>query len=531
MFFCWHFFGCYDHGGLKMRIKLFLLLACLFLHSSAKAVFCSECTVIQFEHISKDDYIAYYNNQFLPMLNYLQSDFNEFQVQVNAGLNGVSSTWSYMYGLYQNAIIDQNTFDNFNMYLSPVLSALEAMNNYNIPYVQAGIDQVKLLADPQNIAFTNSEFCVECLATGGGGGECALCLDCETALQSLDDYLSILSFQIENMQTSIDSIKSTLNLWFEKWQAQDDKLQPLIDELQPMLYNIKKYYDDYASGEWDASTWVYLKDVIVDLSTLDIVSKWGRFFGDYYDSTFGSDNWNDIKNVNIALTYALNSGEEGFKGKDGFKYLLVDYAVQKDKPFGVNEDIKNITLNDYKYLNWFQKIAVALGRMSFDDVSEENREKIRGLSTSTDDIQQSIEINKGYIEAKRQMLRDKLLYLGDKMEIVSQNALSIYPSGVLPEEIILFAGRQGSSVPGQKVFPLPAIKFKTAPWQGFISGFRSCLGFLYWLFYIVALVLFTRYVLGFFYRCCQWVVSAVSEFGNLHVPFAPNAGESSKGYF
>lgn len=363
-----------------MKSKFFLTFcASLSLAFSVNAQvprFCDLCTTIDFEHMSKADFDLWVSEVYLPFSAMISADVvnlnNEFSrfnfnlVNMRDELNYFLSAGLIDAGAYESMICYCSSLDSFSINTASYLSTIE-MN------VQ-GLNSIV-----NSVPFSNSVFCVECTATGGGGsGSCALCPNCEQALQMISASVQSIDGKLSQVGTDLQSFKTEFHDYYVKWQAQDDKLQPLIDELKPMLANIKKYYDDYYGSGWDGTTWSNQKKIINDMSEADLIVKWGRFFGDYVDSTFSKDSWNSLSGMAGALDWALNSGAGEKKGKDGLMSFLMDYQGSKDSPLGDSYTKPSEVLNETEYmnLNWFQRVTAALGILAFPDTNVTGKTEI-----------------------------------------------------------------------------------------------------------------------------------------------------------
>jgi len=497
-------------GARKKRISFFSAVGALLLavvcpvNSSAQTgPFCPDCTVLPIVHMTDAEWDVL-KSDLLNQLIALEYRMSEFRYTADCAyveLNGLSS---YLYDLAMNEIISWDVYYSCNTYINNTQNLL--FNDIFLKSDEVLYEVQAIETQINNVILTETNVCVSCIATGGGEDDCCLCPDCELALQSLESCIYSLELLLVSIDNNVLSIKGTLESWFTKWQAQDDKLQPLIDELKPMLSNIAHFYDSfYDQTSMYSDYWSQQYDFFYDIKQGDLIAKWGRFFGDYADSTWGSDNWNDLKNVNIAMTQVLNAGEEGFRGRDGFQYLLVDYAVQKDKPYGVLEGVHDVTEEQYKTLNWFQKVAVALGRLAYPTNATT---AIEGEGEELATIDAIVNDNIQGVPNKIQDVANACQTLGDKMQIMTTAAAGIMPSGSLPESITITEEKAFG-----KRFTIGKITFNPQPFSKVFDIFRKLATFIIYLIYAGFLWGYCKYVLRAIYVFSMWVVRAVADYG------------------
>jgi hypothetical protein len=497
----------------KVLTFAFLLLLGV-LPSRAQGPFCPDCTTIQLEHITKADYDVWLANVFYPYIYSIEANYTELDAKINEVVSTANwSTFDLSHYWFENGYITQEGLDRVIYLNNQMKSSAESALLYASNMMS---DLQTLEFSVTTVAFSNSTFCVTCIAEGGGGviSECGLCPACEGYLYECASYLGSIKSVSEMQLSALNDMKNTVNAWYVKWQAQDEKLQPLIDELKPMLANIKNYYDDYYASDWTSATWNNQKTIYDKMIELNIIPRFGRFVGDYYDSSFNAGSWSALSASVIAFDNVLNSNDGA--GKNGFRNLLTDYNESFSKPFGDIGDIQDASISDYEALNWFQKVAVALGRLAF------STNAVVPVNQTDTDAWLSKMTDTSKTDGKIQELSNGFSQCGVAVSSMTSSMLSVMPSSNLPEKLTIFESKAFKTKSSNKtMFTIGKCEFILAPWLPVFNVMRAGFGLLIYILAALFIYFYVRYVLYTIYLFTVFICRCVADLGTKVHSFDP----------
>jgi hypothetical protein len=473
-----------------MKSKLFLTFALLLLlgvlpSRAQTGPFCPDCTTIQLEHMTKAEFDLWYNNTYFPLFNVAS---NKVAVAVANALPMGSNAWNIynsLENLYNAGMLDWLVWNDLQPYFTALFSQIDVVT-FNLFFLQN--DLKDLNTSVLGVTFTNSTFCVTCTSTGGETGLCCLCPDCEASLQSIPVYCASVVDYLNTMKNDLASLKIAFDAYYVKWQAQDEKLQPLIDELKPMLANIKKYYDDYYASDWTSATWNNEKKIFDDIVQADLIAKWGRFFGDYASSSFSDLSWSALSGSAVALDYSLNSGLA--EGKEGLKWLLYDYNAQKGAPYASFDTLGDVGESDYKHLNWFQKVAVSLGIIAY-GVTNNNH-----TTLDYDSLKNGASDAGASVTSFASTFSGKVGACGNSFKNIFQSFAGIFPADRLPTQIQIHSGMNFSLGQGQDAQVVPPLYWVLSDNPAFVSVLGTLRGFFGVIWWLVGIIVIYKIVMG-----------------------------------
>lgn len=493
-----------------MKSKLFLTFALFLLlgvlPSLAQGPFCPDCTTIQLEHISRADFDLWYANTYLPLSSNLRNRISTAQTKIGSVLSEIP--WikiGYQFQLdtgSMNTVAYGYCMETLTFGVEDPLGQAQSeltLASQSLDYIDNSFN---------SIVWSNSTFCVTCSATGGGGGECGLCLSCELYLSSCSYFLDSLNTSVDSVKNDINSLKNIMDAWYLKWQAQDDKLQPLIDELKPMLANIKNYYDDYYASDWTSATWNKEKKILDDIVQADLIAKWGRFFGDYASSSFSDLSWSALSGTAVALDYSLNSGQA--EGKEGLKWLLYDYNSQKGAPYASFDSLGDVGESDYKHLNWFQKVAVSLGIIAY-GVTNNNH-----TTLDYDSLKNGASDAGASVTSFASTFSGKVGACGNSFKNIFQSFAGIFPADRLPTQIQIHSGMSFSLGQGQDAQVVPPLYWVLSENPALISvlgTLRGFFGVIWWLMGIIVMYMIVMSCASFIGGIVVRVLSVMGSLG------------------
>jgi hypothetical protein len=355
--------------------------------------FCSLCQLVTLEHMTREEYDLMMSNvnSWLPAVRAQAQYMVDTQVSAEANLQNV---YMIVFDWLSNGVINENQYND-------IITQLDSFSSFT--------DTASILNDINNAlftientindpVFTTSEFCITCTASGEGGGTgegdcCCNCPDYGPILQEMSDRIASQTQSLLDMKSYLLSIQTTLDSWYIRWKAQDDKLLPILDELSPWLEKSKKFYTDYYDADWGSATWSNLKNIISDMTQKETITKLDRVLSDYVGSSMSSSSWSSLdyclgvqKDI---YDYAISDTD----GKGVIKNILKDYGDSVEFPVGQSYTYPSEIPDEKEWmeLNWFQRITAALGVIAFSDTNiagrvdmdfEEQQQKVEGVLTA-----------------------------------------------------------------------------------------------------------------------------------------------------
>ncbi|MEI6647557.1 MAG: hypothetical protein WCP12_16080 [bacterium] len=247
--------------------------------------FCTLCNTVQLKYISETEFNIYKDQVYNTV-----SDIYSLISYIETDCNMVVGDASYLYGLvngYVNdGILTESQAGDLIYLLNEIITMASNTPLYYASGIRSDLDIINTGVD--SVLVSEDEYCVSCSQyVGDDGGGCTCTCNCPDYSSILTQMLSVLNDQknyLDTLNSNILSIKNTLSEWFIKWQAQDDKIQPFIDEFKPILSKIDRLFSDYQSSDFSPGTWGKIKTVFDDLTENQLVSKWNRFYNDYTEA-------------------------------------------------------------------------------------------------------------------------------------------------------------------------------------------------------------------------------------------------------
>lgn len=340
--------------------------------------FCALCETVTKSTINETDYDSMVAD-IGAQTSIISAGLITFGEAINGMLEGASAMKAYAYDLYSSSVIDESTY---NYFVSQMDSVQIYYDSTSAPWYDIGdaLDAIK--NSLASVVIDEDLYCVTCTSdgtTGGGGDDCTctcVCPDYSAILSEMSARILAMKEALLSMKDNLQAIRDAMIGFYEKWQLQDTKLQEFLDELQPMLTNIKKYYDDYYSSSFDATAWTNIKKVVDDLVDKDVIKEFSKMLNDYNQSSFNSASWTAMSSVAVSWESILSTdtGFDNMTGEGVIKKILSDYAEQVESPIGTGYSKSSSieTEAEWLALNWWQRITAALGMMLFPKEEEES---------------------------------------------------------------------------------------------------------------------------------------------------------------
>lgn len=442
---------------------------CFRASAQTNGPFCDLCNLVTLKHLTEGQFESYKNDMLYNISTVLgqvqnnQYNFSELQIQFNSAYQLLSS----FYGT-----IDQAAYEALDAALYNVSDYIYAMGEN---YVSAESLLNDMYGSLNSIQLTESEYCVSCSATnnpsggdgegdGDGDGDGGCCCNCPDYGPILEDIRArITSFEVSFnlMRLEITELKDKLLDWRLKWIAQDEKLTPILEELSPWLEKSKKFYSDYYDADWGSATWSNIKNIVSDITEKDIISDFDRLLNDYVGSSFSSDAWSAMAVTSLSWGRILSTST-GFgddrTGEQTITKLLQNYSEQIERPYGSFSELHEVTEAEYKHLNWFQRVTVALGILAYPSTNSIANPSLGNLDNNlkiADNLNGSVS---GYGDS----VKEKFVSLFDSMKGVYSSFKDIVPADSFPTSIRIHGG-WSFYPPGadSEVVAIPAVDWLT----------------------------------------------------------------------
>ena len=403
--------------------------------------FCELCQLVTVEHMTRDEY----NTMMTAFESALGSGMTGlYAVYVTNVDNGgqISALRDYVLSLIDQFLIS----GDYGGQILGYLDTIQANNDANYQGLSDAWTAYDLMAATvRGVSFQSVEYCVTCTASGdsgdgsGDGDCCCNCPDYAPILQEMSDRIQSQSETLLSIKASLLTIQGIIESWYVKWQAQDDKLQPLIDELQPMLSNIKRFYDDYYGSSFDSAAWDNIKTVVQAIEQKDIISDFDRLLNDYVGSSMNSAAWSSF--AYTAMTWEnILSTTDGFAanrtGAQTITKFLTDFSEQVERPYGSHEKLHDVTESEYKHLNWFQRVTVALGILAYPSTNTVSNPSLVNL----DDSLKVADSVKGSVTDYTGSVKDNIKGLYDSFKGVYNAFKDVIPADSFPTSIRIHGG-------------------------------------------------------------------------------------------
>lgn len=496
----------------------FCVMLSISVNAQSTGPFCELCQLVTVSHITWDEYIIlkasvdYSISQGSMHLGSLYSQIDQMVSSMGNVSWYMSSPGVYIPEEYMGYI--QTALSDFS---SASGNAYYMMNDVALAFasIQSSIDSIQPL---------NTEYCTTCTSSGEGGegtgeGSCCNCPDYGPILEEMNNRITLLMQSVVDINGNLLSMKNTLDAWYVKWQAQDDKLQPLIDELKPMLPNIKKFYDDYYSADWGTATWSNIKNIVSDLTEKEIVKKWDRYYGDYFDSTMSSASWS-------SFGYAMGAAERVYKadtadGKTGEQTMisvLKDWQESTKHPISESYTLPSEVPDEKEYvtLNWFQRITAALGVIAFSPTNISNQ-----VDLDFEEHEEEAKRVENAVVSLGTEVSSKFGSLYGSYKNIFDSFKNLVPRDTLPTSIRLHPGFKfdynpaGSSGGDQSAYVLPPWDWAVQEHAIFkiaLDMIRGIFGFIWW---VLGFGIVYEIVVGVYGFCVSITQKAMAVFGSL----------------
>jgi len=481
--------------------------------------FCDLCSLITLVHVKEADFADFKNATF-SRIDYLQSQIGDLSTQQTIALDFLSSLDSYLFSLYSMGNMESWEYEEYQGIVANIRYCLSTIGEKSTS-VLATVSGISTSLN--DVILTSSEYCSTCTAEGSGGSGtvegdgtcCCNCPDYAPILQEMSDRIFQQSQSLSDMKGYLLSIKTTLDAWYVKWQAQDEKLTPLIDELKPMLSNIKKYYDDYYDSSFDSTAWSNIKKLVDGFEEKELLSDFDRLLNDYVGSSMNSAAWSAFAQTSIAWEGILTH-ETGFGDRTGagtIKEFLINYSEQVARPIGSYTKSSDITTeSEWLALNWFQRITAALGIMLFPKEKEEEEED----AVSMDQEEAKADEVKNKVSAVGEQVKGKVVSLYASYKSLFDSFKEIFPTDTFPTSVKIHGGWQFESAGGDAVTAIEPVVWLTDETPTLKTGCdmaRSLFGLVWWVTGFFIMFGIIRGAYGFIVVIVEKVLLVVGSLG------------------
>lgn len=294
-----------------------------------------------------------------------RSKLSAIREQIGYALQTIAPLASTDFDMYSALLEQLQTMDQA---VSEGLTALDEADN-NLSSIASALSNL-----PQQV-YLDHTMCVACNAEshlGESGGCTCKCPDYTQYIDEIEAWLG----SIDNWQATIYDAFLTWQYYdfhpfVDAWRQQDTKLQQYCDAALASFPKMDRFFGDYYSSVFGVEDWNNWSGVLsLQKSWYEATSGSApgflKFYSSFNDSTWSSETWSKSKDNTDDLRFALE-GSGNKEGRDGLAKLLYDYWLDGEYPWGDGnssfEDADN--LEKWKSLHWWTAVKVALGHIAY----------------------------------------------------------------------------------------------------------------------------------------------------------------------